>query len=275
MKRRPDSSDHHLATLLNPLPALIADRLLWFDDLTGTPATHGVITLGWRFVDAIHTDLWSARFTAFKCGDQRHIHAICDIAAHALRLIAWTTIPGAIGIAAAISADDERLNLASPVATLARHLAERFHFKDRTDILSKRPHRALHTLLHIADRAAEISGSYICIEPPDCALLIVCDDFVTSGETFNEIARAVHAKSSTTQIIGVALARNERQSYAAENGLTLTNDHIPASWTNIWERHVRHQAHRYQFTERCRPSIPTPEPGAERETRMTRDRLER
>jgi predicted amidophosphoribosyltransferase len=219
-----------------PLPRMVADKLFWFDRLSSSFEIRGILTIGWRFVDWM-TDPWSSRFNRFKFGDARDARAGNTLALQALRLIDWSKL-GTVGVTAALSSSAEVLDPNSRLSHLGQHCAADLHLRWHGDILRKKAHRALHTISGSAARATEVDGKYTCTKVPDCQLLLVCDDFATNGRTVSEIARAIHLRNKSVQVVGFALAKNERLSYAAAQQVKLSNAHIPSTWATQWDQHA-------------------------------------
>jgi hypothetical protein len=224
---------------LSDLPSIVKDHLLWFESVNLDGDLLGVLTLGWRFEDALNDDEWSRRFSAFKFGDERSACAGRALLAHGLRSIRWGNAATPVGVVAALPSAAERLDPTERVASMAFHIARQLDFHWRGDILRKRATPAVKDLLSHTARREAIRGTYSCVESPHCGLIIVCDDFVTTGATMGEIARAIHARSPRTQVLGVALARNEHESTAGTRAGVVSNDHIPVSWADLWEKYAR------------------------------------
>lgn len=221
------------------LPSLNVDHLLWFDGDHFGSELLGLITLGWRFEDALDSDLWSSRFSDFKFGDERSACAGRALLAYALRGIGWERLDGRVGVVSAISSSADRVDPASHTGSLGMHIARELGFQWRGEVLRKHPSPQAREISRRSDRIAAIRGTHYCVATPDCDLVILCDDLVTTGTTMTDIARAIHTKSPGTQVLGVALARNERLRFAASRGIVLSNDHIPVSWSNLWDRYTR------------------------------------
>ncbi len=65
--------------------------------------------------------------------------------------------------------------------------------------------------------------------------VFVVDDFITRGSTLCAIASAIKQKNSGVTVYGLALAKNDRQSFLMDYGHEYyTNDHIPSEWDEIW-----------------------------------------
>jgi hypothetical protein len=220
-----------------PLPRMIAGKLFWFDRLSDSFEIRGVLTVGWRFSDRLD-DPWSDRFNRFKFGDLRDARASNALAVEALALIDWSGFKGTVGVTAALSSGAEVLSPNSRLSRLSRYVADNVRIRWYGDILRKKVHRALHTMSGSTNRAAEVGGKYTCTKVPDCQLLVVCDDFATTGRTISEVARAIHVMNKSVQVMGFALAKNEKLSYAGAQGVTLSNSHIPALWATQWDQYA-------------------------------------
>ena len=70
------------------------------------------------------------------------------------------------------------------------------------------------------------------------AKVFVLDDLITRGSTLCAIARAIKEKNPKVDVYGIALAKNDRQTFLMEYGHDFyTNDHIPSEWDEIWTGH--------------------------------------
>lgn len=219
-------------------------RMLWFHELSIGGGVTGVLTLGWRFKNEIDVDPWTIRFNAFKF-DARDavVDAASAVCISALKGLHWPR--GTIAFTAALPANGTRLEAASRLAVLGRRLANNLGCVWHGDLLSKERHKSLHIHCRIAlERHREIYGRYRCIDDPTCDTLFVCDDFVTTGATFTEIARAVHERNPNVRVIGFGLAKTEYRAFAAARGCSLNNYHLPTEWALLWDdRMAPDQAH--------------------------------
>jgi hypothetical protein len=102
------------------------------------------------------------------------------------------------------------------------------------DIFEKDVHRSLHSLPSAAERAAEVAGKYRSNTVTGIDTLIILDDFITRGDTLGEMHRAFNEVNTSIDLVALALAKNESQSYAASQGVTVSNNHIPAEWDSLW-----------------------------------------
>jgi predicted amidophosphoribosyltransferase len=101
-------------------------------------------------------------------------------------------------------------------------------------LLSKHPHRPLHNCRTQAEREAEIkkadysaTGSMAGIKR-----VLIFDDIATRGDTLTAIAGAIKRISPRVEVVGIALGKSERVSYAASWGHTISNEHVP--WEKEW-----------------------------------------
>jgi hypothetical protein len=196
-----------------------------------------VLTLGWRFKNETRSDPWSRRFNQFKFGPR---DSVVDAALAVTRIafFGWSWPEQTVGFTAALSSQDSALDPQSRIARLAQGLARHTGRGWHGELLRKDTYRAVHNTRQIArHRARTVHCAYRCVRDLDCDTLIVCDDLVTTGDTFTEIARAVHEHHPHVDVIGFALAKTEDRAFAAMQRQFLSNDHLPDTWARLWDDH--------------------------------------
>ena len=193
----------------------------------------GVLAIGWRFTDK-SDDPWTTRFNAVKAGDLRSIRAAQATLVHAVK--GFTFGRAGLGlVVGAISSSKDHLESKDPVWQLGASIAGALHVSWRPDVLKKKPHKSLHYLNSAAERAAEVKGVYSASEfAGNCSVLIV-DDFVTRGDTFADIARALKsAVAGPVTVYGLALAKTENLAFPPNFGIS--NNHVPLDLEQIWDK---------------------------------------
>lgn len=221
-------------TQLFPRPEFLGP-LFWFSELSSHASLllRGYLTLGWYIDD--DRDAWSKRFLGFKNADANCVRGACAVLSMALSTINWNA-EGRIAVCSAMSSAQTEYDPHKPQAILANHLAEQFGFQYLGATFKKAAHRRLHLLKGGAqEREEEVKGKYELTQQFRASLVIVVDDIVTRGDTTGDIARAIRLRYPNVEVVGIALGKSERASFADTRGVKLNNDHIPAKWAEIWD----------------------------------------
>jgi len=192
----------------------------------------GILAIGWRFTDK-RDDPWTTRFNAVKEGDPRAIRAAQATLVHAVT--GYTFGSKRLGlVVGAISSSKTHLEPKDPVWQLGASVAEALHVPWRPDVLKKKVHRSLHYLKSAAERATEVNGVYSASEIAGTCSVLIVDDFVTRGDTFADIARALKTTAAgPITVYGLALAKTENFAYPPNFGIS--NDHVPLRLEQIWD----------------------------------------
>lgn len=195
-----------------------------------------VFTIGWRIEDA--PDIWTKKFLAFKANEKNAIRGCASLL--------WKGLPPLLGrlkwaanetgITPALSSGATAADPSKPLYRTAKWLADQCGMPFLPTVFTKAAHRPLHSLPSGADRDSEVAGKYVCGDLEGVKNLIIFDDFVTRGSTLAEMLRAIIASGHGPNVIGLALAKNERASYAAQFGRTVDNSHISAEWAQLWDQ---------------------------------------
>jgi hypothetical protein len=203
--------------------AIVGDLLFSQLDAVGAPLTASV---GFRLSDCPN-DLWSRRFNLFKSRRRKSVKAGARTLVHALRNLDFN---GRVVVVGAISSGDRKLALRSPVDRLGKKLAKKKGWEWRPDLLSKKPHRSLHTIVGARNRDRTVAGVYRAsrMEGP-MGLFVIVDDFCTRGATLADIRRALLKNNTGWSTFGVTLAKTDHRSYSGA-----LNDHVPADLDMVW-----------------------------------------
>jgi hypothetical protein len=206
-----------------------------FPTLDGLSDIAGVNTLAWRFTDRAD-ELWTQRINRFKDG---HSEAIAG-AGRALDVsvpqlggsLGWN--PNETAASVALSSADTGLVPSKPLPKIVTNICGKHGLKWMPSLLSKYPHRPLHNCLTQGEREAELAkASYTATGSlAGIKRVLIFDDIATRGDTLTAIARAIKKISPRVEVVGIALGKSERVSYAADRGHTISNDHVP--WEKSW-----------------------------------------
>lgn len=191
-----------------------------------------LVSLGWRITDR-SDEPWTARFNAFKAGDERAVRAATTVGVELLaNFAAW--FGGNVSVVCACGHFDPHPLPNSPVSRLALAVATRFGWTFEPNLLRHRLHSRLSGVRDAGARRKLIDGAYTAARATHDRILIV-DDFTTRGETMAEITRALVASRSTAKPWGFALGKTERQAWASMSGRQLNNDHLTAATATAWD----------------------------------------
>lgn len=191
------------------------------------------LTLGWRITDD-QSEPWTARFNAFKWGNQRAVRGACVAVPPALRQAADVLGPS-VTVVAAHGHADLTLNTGSGVAQLAAAIAAPYNWHFEPRALHHVAHEQLSRATSLEDREARISGTYTCAVAPATERVLIVDDFVTNGSTIREIASAIQAAAPAASVYGLALGKSERVSWAQRYDHNINNLHIPTTMATAWD----------------------------------------
>lgn len=206
---------------------------MYFRKLDALQHVRGVYTLCWRFKDG-GTDAWTQRVNAFKSGNPQAVRGACRVAAEAVGSLSWNDF-APVGITTAISSADTAIRPGQPLYTLGDHLARSLTWKWLPELLSKKPHRSLHSIHNASERDQAVDGAYSATAVRGLKTLILLDDFCTRGSTMTDAARAILEADRNLIIFGLALGKAETLAFAAQQGVTLNNDQVPGDWADWWD----------------------------------------
>ena len=104
-------------------------------------------------------------------------------------------------------------------------------------MLRKKAHSSLHGQVRTATaRESILDSAEYTSDTVNTPNVFVLDDLITRGSTLCAIARAIKEKNPKVDVYGMALAKNDRQSFLADHGHDYyTNGHIRAEWNEIWK----------------------------------------
>lgn len=211
-----------------------AGRLMHFPWLSGSGSTVPIYTIGWRILDA--ADGWTNRFLGFKAGAGKHLRGAAVVMRDAVPDLTNATgiTPKKTALTTALSSGSTKAEETKPLFRLGKWLSDQHGFGWEPNIIVKRTHRSLHNLTSASDRDAEVSGAYESCDLQGYDAVLVLDDFVTRGSTFQDISRSIRVHNVEMPVFGFALAKNERRSYAETCGVAVNNTHIPEEWNSLW-----------------------------------------
>lgn len=213
---------------------------MYFPELDGLRDVAGVYTLAWRLTDVGADDPWTARINRFKDANEGSIRG----AARALRVALPALLkaqgwdPGKTAITAALSSSDTRLVPTKPLPRTASAIAPALGITNLPNLMTKQPHRSLHSLNSAAERTTELEKAQYksAAVPAGIRRVLVLDDLATRGDTVSAVADAVRAASPGIKVVGLALGKAERKAFAAGSGYNISNDAVPAAWATAWDQ---------------------------------------
>ena len=120
---------------------------------------------------------------------------------------------------------------------IARYCANKCGAGFAPNLLRKRSHEKLHGQIRTAEeREAILSSAGYMSGSVTTSSVVVVDDLITRGSTLCAIARAIKQRNPGVAVYGLALAKNDRQSFLMDFGHEYyTNGHIPSEWNVKWE----------------------------------------
>lgn len=196
-----------------------------------------VHVIAWRFTDD-GSDLWTRRINAFKNQEKGSLKGAARVLYNAIPLLIkhmnWS--PTDTALTAVLSSDDTNCVPTKPLPRLGSALASKIGVQWMPDILSKKPHRKLHSVGPRDERDAEADkAEYRCAPITGVQRVLLLDDMITSGKTANNIRNAILEANRRMYVYPLALGKTEKKKFAADHGRTLTNEHVPASWAQLWD----------------------------------------
>lgn len=207
--------------------------MMYFHTLDALQRVQGVYTLCWRFKDS-WTDPWTLRVNAFKSGNTQAVRGASRICVDAVGSLDWNAFQP-VGIATAISSGETCARPGQPLYVLGEHLAGALGWKWVPDLLSKKPHRSLHSIPNASERDQTVDGAYAATSVRGLKTIVLLDDFCTRGATLSDAARAILEVERNITIFGLALGKAETLAFADQQGVTLNNDHVPGDWADRWD----------------------------------------
>lgn len=193
----------------------------------------GVITLGWYIED--EPDDWSRKFLLFKGNDRTAVRHAGVASGCLLSKVDFQVDKKSIAIIPALHSSDVRNDMRSNLSKLAESIAGELGVQFQPNALTKKPHTSLRRIQGgFRERDSTVNGIYKSAIIPGVKLAIVVDDIVTRGSTLGDIARAVIERNKGTRVIGYALGKSERASFARQRSYALSNDHVPRCVLERW-----------------------------------------
>lgn len=191
------------------------------------------LTLAFRFTDQ-SSDPWTSRLNEWKVGNAAAVRGACAAVTSAL---ATLPLRRPVTLVAAIPSSQATLPPNAPVAVLGQKISAVFGFTWAPHLLSKRPHRSLHSLTNSAEREAEVQNAYTAAAGvPATGTVLIIDDLVTRGSTFGAIATALRTRSQGISIVGLAPGKTERTAYWHGIGRPISNAHVPVELADAWDK---------------------------------------
>lgn len=219
-------------------PEVFLGRTLRFVTLDALVGVERVTTLGWRFIDV--GDSWTQRFDEFKrdSGTPKAAAAINQLLGGVgeFRRVRIKSEGSRAVVMSLLPHDKDSLQKNDKLWVLGEAVATALKIEWLPSALSQAPHKKLADINYATQRDAAIKGVYSCEMVENLSCVVFVDDFVTRGSTMTDAARAIRETNpGVAEIVGFALAKNERQSYAASQGHQIDNSHIPVSIANAWD----------------------------------------
>jgi len=192
-----------------------------------------LFALAWRFKDLTTTDAWSARLTAFKEKDARALNGACLVMPYAVSKRKWPE--KTFTMVSAIPSAETSLPKTSGLFQLGKAISSTIKWEWKPELLSKQPHKPLHTIYNAAERAAEVAGKYSMSHTITTDYVCILDDLITRGDTMADIVRAIKERNPRVLIFGLVLGKSETHSYVQERGLDINNSQVPADYAVMWD----------------------------------------
>ena len=212
------------------------DNLLHFTRLDSSPREISVYTLGWRFSET--PDVWSNIVMGFKYGGEESIVIMKTILVPITEMILKQNSieSSSTGILTAISHHKIGSEPNDPLYKLGSHIESKLGIKFLQNNLRKKSHLSLRRTPGRENRAKMVHGVYECEKFNNIQNVIVLDDIVTMGSTMKDIRRAIWTENKDIRIIGLALAKHERNKNCSKYSETLSNKHLKVLFEQIIEK---------------------------------------
>ncbi len=213
---------------------------LAFDELDSGSDIDRAFAIGYRFQDALG-ERWTQRFSRFKAGSQKSVRAGAHLLGLATpRILAELDLGGkGVTFVPALSSGETVALEKRVLPAIAQWCAKKCEAEFTLDLLRKKPHAKLHSQKRTAEeREAILSSAEYMSDSVATSSVFVVDDFITRGSTLCAIASAIKQNNPGVTVYGLALAKNDRQSFLVDYGHEYhTNEHIPSEWDEIWTRY--------------------------------------
>ena len=212
---------------------------LSFESLDSGYDIDRAFAIGYRFQD-IPNELWTRRFFRFKLGQGRSRTAGGNLLGVATQVIlSELGLDGAkVTFVPALASGETVASEKGLLPRIARWCAKQCDSEFAPELLRKNAHPSLHGYSEASQREDIVASAEYTSDLVTTPNVFVLDDLITRGSTLCAIARAIKEQNPGVAVYGVALAKNDRQSFLKDYGHDYyTNDHIPSEWNEIWERH--------------------------------------
>ena len=205
----------------------------WLDEDAGLART---FTIGYRFTDD-RSEAWTSRFNRFKsksrpalCGGFELLQAAVPRLVSGLGLDASRT-----AFLPALSSAETTAVEKGVLSMAARKCAAATGATFVRDAIRKKAHQPLHRLYNADRRHEVLDEADYRSAPIDATGVLVFDDFITRGDTLSHIAKAILSSNPRMTVYGVALAKTEKRNFWEQQGVEISNDHVPQSWMLAWQ----------------------------------------
>jgi hypothetical protein len=188
-------------------------------------------TLAFKITDDWN-ERWTARFTRFKDKEDMALYGAASVMQKAFpALIGSLKLdPAQSIIVPALSSSERKANPKRHIPRIGKAMSNLTGLGFDATCLTKEPHKPLHSLKTAADRHAELEKANYAAGPIKAKVALIMDDFITQGATMAMTARKLKAANPGIEVIGIALAKNERLAWGA------SNSHVPAEFEGLWKQ---------------------------------------
>ena len=213
-----------------------AGRLMRFDALDRSGDAFPAYTVGWRIID--EPDTWSRRFLCYKSGQPGYLRAGAKLMSAGVEelLDVVGLKSNDASLCTALGHDDTGPNANSILHMTGAYIAKAVGIEWGPELFQKERHKSLRSVGDGASRDVEVFGKYRCNALASGKTLIVLDDFITRGATLGDMNRALKESNPSTNMLALALAKNENAAWGRSNHLLVNNDHISSEWEALWNR---------------------------------------
>lgn len=215
--------------------ATIHNGYLVYDWLDQCSQFEKACAVGYRILGVDNNDEpWTRRFYAFKNGDRQAIRFAKQVMPRmARRFLADNQISASsVTFVPALRSRESKADKDGVLSKIARVCAKKCGAQFDRKLLRKKPHPDLRSR-GIWERRKILSEAGYYSDHPDTSLVVIVDDFLTTGLTLCAITEAIKSARPDVHVYGLALAKNEYANRVISNAST-PNDHIRPSWMKRW-----------------------------------------
>lgn len=215
--------------------ATIHNGYLVYDSLDACSQFEKACAVGYRILGQDNADdRWTNRFYSFKNGDRLAIRFAKQVMPRmARRFLADNHVSAStVTFVPALRSREAKADKDGSLSKIARLCAKKCGAQFDRKLLRKKPHADLRSS-GIVERKRILDKAEYRSNRTDTSVVVVVDDFLTTGLTLCAIIEALKSARSDVRVYGLALAKNE-YAYRVISSVSTPNDHIHPGWMKRW-----------------------------------------